>query len=31
MEINIIAVGKIKENYLVDAINEYKKKIKKIL
>lgn len=29
MEINIIAVGKIKENYLVDAINEYKKRLKK--
>lgn len=27
MKINIIAVGKIKESYLEDAINEYKKRI----
>lgn len=29
MKIKIIAVGKIKEDYLRDAINEYKKRLKK--
>lgn len=29
MKIKIICVGKIKESYLVDAINEYKKRISK--
>lgn len=28
MDINLIVVGKIKENYLVEAINEYTKRIK---
>ena len=28
MDINLIVIGKIKEKYLVDAINEYTKRIK---
>ena len=29
LNINIICIGKIKENYLKDAVNEYSKRLKK--